>query len=233
MLNGKNCLKNDFTCIRPQGCYVVDYCLVSHDSLHLYINFTVVRARELVQKAGLQGCVGIPDHSILTWEFSFGNNFDNDESGSKIQAEVGNVKFHVNNMSNDFLPGEICDSLFETVHSLEQSFRKQENIDDAYKSLCSLVNNEMNEKLPCKKLLSKSCFSNKRRKVYKPWWNEYLTNLWNDVCLYEKQWLKTSNSSDKIMLKHCIVISVNCMISKVRNVKENTGMNCNVSFWTL
>ena len=36
ILNGRNCLKNDFTCIRPQGCSVVDYCFISHDCLNIF-----------------------------------------------------------------------------------------------------------------------------------------------------------------------------------------------------
>ena len=31
MLNGRNCVNNDFTSISTKGCSVVDFCIVSHD----------------------------------------------------------------------------------------------------------------------------------------------------------------------------------------------------------
>jgi hypothetical protein len=60
IMNGRNCVKNEFTCIQPQGLSVVDYCLVGHDSLHMNSDFTVIRCRELVQTAGVQEYLGVP-----------------------------------------------------------------------------------------------------------------------------------------------------------------------------
>ena len=53
VLNGRNYIKNDFTCIRPQGCSVVDYCLVSHTDLSMFKDFTITRPSELVNITGI------------------------------------------------------------------------------------------------------------------------------------------------------------------------------------
>ena len=48
MLNGRNCIKNDFTTVPSKGCSVVDYCIESHDQLSDFQDFIVVRASELI-----------------------------------------------------------------------------------------------------------------------------------------------------------------------------------------
>ena len=70
MLNGRNFIHNDFTSVSSKGSAVVDYCVVSHDSLSTFKQFTVIRATELVNRAIVERGLSpssIPDHSPLTW----------------------------------------------------------------------------------------------------------------------------------------------------------------------
>ena len=39
--------------------------------------------------------------------------------------------------------------------------------------------------------------NNEKRRTKKPWWNEELSQLWNDLCTSEKLWLKCKNRSEK------------------------------------
>ncbi|WAR11298.1 LOW QUALITY PROTEIN: hypothetical protein MAR_025478 [Mya arenaria] len=204
MLNGRDCLKDDFTCIRSQGCsvVVVDYCLVSHEKLHLFSNFSVMRARELVQKAEMHGFIGIPDHSFLTWEYDFDKTYVR-ESGVPIsvQPHADNVIFRAKSIPDDLFSGDVCEMLFKTVNSLEQNLQTQENMDQSYPSLCSLIKVKLFDRVPHRKTVSLSYVNNKKRNLYKPWWREYLIELWNDVCVHEKYWLKATYRSFKTTLK--------------------------------
>ena len=46
--------------------------------------------------------------------------------------------------------------------------------------------------------------SNKRRRILKPWWNDELQMMWNDMCDAERAWLKCKNRQ-KHQLKHTFV----------------------------
>ena len=67
--------------------------------------------------------------------------------------------------------------------------------------MCSLIKGKLFDRVPHRKTVSLSYVNNKKRKLYKPWWSEYLTELWNNVCVYEKYWLKASDRSSKMTLK--------------------------------
>ena len=66
--------------------------------------------------------------------------------------------------------------------------------------------------------LQKNCFvkvdfgvSNKRRKVYKPWWNNKLSVFWNEMCASEREWLRESNTI--IKARKSKLLSVNGSLS--------------------
>ena len=71
MLNGRKCINNDFTSVSTKGLAVVDYCFVSHDNLHMFDMFNVIRALVLCQDIIQQFEVipsSIPNHSINIWD---------------------------------------------------------------------------------------------------------------------------------------------------------------------
>lgn len=70
ILNGRNCVKNDYTFVGPQGCSVVDYCIIPYESLENFRNFKVTLETELFNSSNLLGAIEPetthPDHSLLS-----------------------------------------------------------------------------------------------------------------------------------------------------------------------
>jgi len=82
---------------------------------------------------------------------------------------------------------KIVDIVTETINSLESHEVSQLNIHKAYANCCSIVGEEMKQKLKSKVIFfSNSVNVNKKKRIKKPWWNEYLTYLFNDMCHAEK-----------------------------------------------
>lgn len=63
------------------------------------------------------------------------------------------------------------------IQVIEQCRETQENIDKIYENLCTEIISEMDDRIP------KYCFDNSknRHKNKKPYWNDCLTELWNDI----------------------------------------------------
>ena len=200
ILNGRNYVTNDFTSISTKGCSVVDYCLLSHDNLSLFSDFSVVRAVDAVNLCNnICGIAptGIPDHSLITWCINF-------EKTSVFTTTAnltdGYDKFDVHSIPNDFLTSNvILTKVNAAIADLEGSLRSQTDIDVAFGGWCDIVNHEMYDRLPFR---SVCCgVNNKKRRPGKPWWNNSLTDLWNDVCKSEKDWLNCNSMTMKRKLK--------------------------------
>ena len=73
---GRNCTKNNNKCIKPQGISVVDYCIIPHEDLNKYAEFTVSTVSDLITDINGQSefaAVSIPDHSVLSLEVTLPN----------------------------------------------------------------------------------------------------------------------------------------------------------------
>ena len=73
ILNGRNFLKNDFTSVSVKGSSVVDYCLVSHESLPIFNCFDVVRTVDLINwlhNIDAIAPVSFPYHSVILWQLN-------------------------------------------------------------------------------------------------------------------------------------------------------------------
>lgn len=197
VLNGRNCIQNDFTCVSARGASVVDYCLVAHEQLHLFNKFKVVRARSLFEAAG---CIArrdpqgvISDHSILLWMVDI-SHFGGQQQ-STVQPKQRNIheqtRYDVSNIQADFLQSdEVATVINNLIQSLETETLSQENIDSLYQEFCETIISEMSAVLPARRVTLKSAHSNKRRRAKKPWWNESLTLMWNNVCEAERVFLR-------------------------------------------
>ena len=93
----------------------------------------------------------------------------------------------------------ILSSVNTAIADLEGSLHTQADIDVAFNGWCNLVKGEMYAKLPCKPVISG--VKNKKRRPGKPWWSQNLTDLWNNVCKTEKEWLKCIDKSMKKSFK--------------------------------
>jgi hypothetical protein len=108
LLNGRTYIKDDFTFISPKGCAVVDYCIVAHDSLNHFKDFTVIRSTEMISNIQVNTGlipVSIPDHSILTWMVEFYNYSENvyTQYSNPVCEAISFDKFDLKSVSDTFL----------------------------------------------------------------------------------------------------------------------------------
>ena len=83
---------NDYTCIKSQGCSVVDYCLVPHEDLSKLTEFKVHKVSDIINEnniiSSLEPETSKPDHSFLTWKTEFNTLYtSNNTINSPKQAE--------------------------------------------------------------------------------------------------------------------------------------------------
>ena len=214
ILNGRNNIVNDFTSVSNSGeaKSVVDYCLVPHEYMPSFTNFTVNRPRVAFNEAG---CIGLcdpkslPDHSLLTWNVDLPVNMDSatttDTSGIKDNRSY--VKYDLKDIPGDFLASPSVRVEIENwITKLEESQKTQDQVTKLYNDFCEIISCEMNDKLEHKTVIIKDGMNgNKRRQTRKPWWSEELTNLWNVLCTAEQAYKKaqgTEKQRKKAIMKN-------------------------------
>ena len=118
MLNGRNFVSNDFTCSTVNGHSVVGYCIVNHDDLSTFIDFTVSNIPDIINSVGHETILtsaSFPDHSVLSWKLNFGivEQLPSSMNKSNEQTEY---KIDTRNIPSDFLMHEsVVTCLHETV----------------------------------------------------------------------------------------------------------------------
>ena len=133
-------------------------------------------------------------------------------------------KFDVRNIQDTFLQYEkVKSDLHNTVFKLETSLRSQQDIDNTYNTLTKCIKKEMSAKLNKCKVTINYASSNKRRKIGKPWWNETLTLLWNELCEAEKIFIKCNNVCERKRLR---IVIVQCRKKFNRNVQTFKRLYC-------
>ena len=127
MVNRKNFICNDFTCITSNGGSVVDYCFTAHEDLSLFSDFNVHKVADIINEVGHGSILfssSFPDHSILTWKIDFGYmaSFSNLSESHKTQPNESFIKFDTRNIPDGFL-ADVCiiRQLHETVIRLRES----------------------------------------------------------------------------------------------------------------
>ena len=112
------------------------------------------------------------------------------------------------------------DKLTHVIDELESSVQNQQSIDNAYDDFCSSVKRSMGKKLDSKVIKVEFGCSNKKRRVKKPWWNEGLSALWNEMCMNERQWLREKNNLQKQRLKSVFISKRKEFDKAVRKAKR-------------
>lgn len=80
-------------------------------------------------------------------------------------------------------------AFLDTIRNIELCRETQNNIDELYESFCTKLIKEMNENIPSFDCSKKTL---KRYKQFKPYWDENLERLWQDVRKKETEFLKFS-----------------------------------------
>ena len=130
ILNGRNYTNNGFISVCVKGSSVVDYCLVSHESLPIFSCFEVISTVDLISRLCSISTVApasFPDHSVIVWKLNLdayiGTPIDTDDlqSCSKLYD-----KFDVSRVSEEFLTRpDIIHEVNTAIFALENSLRTQ------------------------------------------------------------------------------------------------------------
>ncbi|XP_052256259.1 uncharacterized protein LOC127861632 isoform X1 [Dreissena polymorpha] len=243
MLNGRNTVHNDYTSISVKGQSVVDYCIVPYENLSLYSQFYVHTVVDVMNSIELQDSIAptcVPDHSILTWVMEIESTdleFATDKTGSVQSTD----KFDCSRIPNDFLLNQVLvGQINDCISNLEQGYRTQSDIDQAFGDWCGIVRDEMYDKLPFKTIIHDSC--RRKRRSGKPWWSNELNSLWSDMCKKEKLWLRCNNKHLKVQLKTDYIRSRSFFDRAVQKAKRhywfstqsrlsNLASDNDVEFW--
>ena len=205
MLNGRNNKNNAYTCFRPAGQSVVDYCIVPHDQLTMHTDFNVITPNDLYTDSG---CMEIAeprfmsDHSLIMWNLELvqGINFAYHKNGA--QDDITFTKYDCQKIPESFLNNEqSLVNLNAILDSWQNSENSQENLDNMYETYCHNIKSEMDAKLEKKEFRIRTGLRNKRRRVKKPWWSDVLTERWNIYCEAEDKWRKEPPGNHKAVLK--------------------------------
>ena len=214
MLNGRCGTQNDFTYVSPLGTSVVDYCIVPYEDIGKFTNFRVDRMSSLLTKYALQSYVGpgscIPDHSLLVWEVHcpalLRNPVRKTAVNQKCVSSDNRKLYQLDHINNSFLRD--CNDVLllqEHIDNVERTGVDQSQVNDIFTNFVDIVKKEMDDKIPHRVIKVSHGYCNKKRRVNKPWWNENLSFMWNDMCKAEKEW-KKSNSGNKREL-HTIYVN--------------------------
>lgn len=226
MLNGRNCIKNDFTSISVKGTAVVDYCVTSHENLKLFKDFCIVRVSDLINSIDYVNTTmpaSIPDHSLLMWNTNYETNVNISKSNTiSIDASSSFDKFELRNIPNDFLNShDTTEQINTVIEKLESGINTQTDIDNIYLDWCNIVKDNMYSKLSYKTVNISS--SHRKRRAGKPWWSDKLSDLWNIMCHNERKWLDCKNRSDKLHLKSVYISS--------RKIFDHEVQRCKRIYW--
>ncbi|VDI60355.1 Hypothetical predicted protein [Mytilus galloprovincialis] len=130
----------------------------------------------------------LPDHSVIMCEF----NVTHHGLSYRIKDQTNcQPRFKLDRIPLDFMASDIRRSaLFEVIETIERCRETQDNVDKIYDNLCTVILTEMNEKIP------KTGYdrANKRLKNRKPYWNDNLTNLWNDMRHKENEFIQCNGN---------------------------------------
>ncbi len=209
ILNGRNDELNDFTCVSVKGSSVVDYCVCPYESVNNICNFKVFRPSTLIQESGSVGtvdakCTAKIDHSFLVWTYDIDISCDSDDDFTDTShPEESYVRYDTTAVPDNFL-SNTAGSLQDVIHKLELSGGQQLDIDDAFNNFRTAVKQEMDSTLPRKRIMMSKRNDRKRRRCKKPWWNDSLTDSWNDMCSAERSWCKQKGPRRK-HLRHVYV----------------------------
>ena len=195
-LNGRFPDGDNFTSISNKGKAVVDFMCVPQELFWSIKSFQVHPLQTIVDSNELQYRIStkckLPDHSFLLCEFNTGhclnfNHLTNDQTDQRPRFKFD--KIPPSFMDSDMSRAALLNIMDEIEHSMET----QNNIDDIYNNLCSVILSEMNEKIP----KTGNVKTSKRMKIKRPYWNDTLTDLWKIMCEKEKTFLQCDGSRNR------------------------------------
>ena len=204
VVNGRVNPENDkYTRVHTTGSSVVDYICTGIDDLNKCKYFNVHLVTDLMNKYNLQSNK-IPDHSVVEMHFMLNcicttdvsdNNIEFvDESRNYIMNKGDTYRYlNCNNgrkMPINFLESETARlAIVECIEIISITRAEQDEIDNMYDNFCGVYYNEIDKWFGNN--LNRNCSRRKFRNATKPYWNENLKLLWNDMRKAENEYLKS------------------------------------------
>ena len=208
ILNGRNFKCDNFTSVSAKDCAVVDYVLVPYECLDRYSNFEVILATNIVERSvGIQAVdnITIPDHSFLCWELALKTVLQREAPDCYNETQTKYTEYDKKNIPAEFMSSsDILMQVNDLIITLEHNQNNQTYVDSVYTGFTKVIEEEMDKHLKPKTIIADSN-SNKKRRTRKPWWNEELKSLWNDLWSYERAWLKCKSRTEKMARKHLYI----------------------------
>ena len=140
--NGRNYLVNDYTFVGPQGSSVVDYCIIPYEALDRVTNFNVCLEKNLFNRPKLLVVIdpntSQPDHSLLTWDVKL-------ETGRHANAKSNKDRISYVKFSRTYPPDFLqncSDELNNCIDRIDSEISSQNDLDEIYEKLVSLVKND-------------------------------------------------------------------------------------------
>ena len=104
--------------------------------------------------------------------------------------------FDRKSITDSFLRGCQAD-IDQIIDQLESMTGTQESVNEIYNDFNKVLKTEMDKKLKHKQIHIKVGQNNKSRRIKKPWGNDLLTSMWNEVCREEKNMIKSNGVARK------------------------------------
>ncbi|XP_053391650.1 uncharacterized protein LOC128554398 [Mercenaria mercenaria] len=128
---------------------------------------------------------------MVIWSFALGEYKQRHEFRSESSSHT---VYERKNIPVDFMNSNYT-VLQNFISKLEMEESNQRDLNDVYDQFCDCVKTEMKSKLAHKTVNVSVSGNNKKRKIKKPWWNDELTELWNNSCRAEKRMLNSDGST--------------------------------------
>ena len=114
------------------------------------------------------------------------------------------------------------------LSGFEHSQKSQQSLDTLYEQFYDAIKVEMSNILPSETITVAVGTCNKKRLVKKPWWNDNLSELWNERCNREKIYCR-SVGLDRQHQRHLFRLSQKAFDREVQGAKRKYWRNNRIS----
>ena len=189
-VNGRFDIQRDnYTSISQKGSAVVDFIIVPGAQLNNISDFHVTTMTDALDLYGItpHSRAKVHDHSLLTYKMdiygysAIGRRMSSTATtatrGRHVEAnESVHRRYHVNPLPSDIFTNQRCaQTLVSIIESLQAAHMEQNALDSLNESFLKSVHTEMDNELEYKDYTP---YTSKRKRLYKPYWNEDLKSQW-------------------------------------------------------
>ena len=199
--NGRINGENNFTSISSRGKSVVDFVVIPIENIDECVNCSVHLVSEIIEDNNFESFISEkckpPDHSPLILSFRPKSIRIHDTQTTHHHVNISSKRYKYKTMSNEFLNNDtwklVLDSL---ISGLDCTDPVQNSVDVFYDDMITNIFEEMDKHISYKEATKST---RKLFRNHKPFWTDELTDVWKDMSLAEKDYIKAkhSNSNNK------------------------------------